>query len=153
MTKQCATSASERGVALVSVLLIMALLLVLALGISLTSVSELGVSSAYGSQTRAFQAAEAGLNHGASLVSNFLVDTSSGAPAPMTQLLNLRCPTCADQAAQRAAIPNLFSTKIFDPKVAAASSNTYFYSAFTDVTKFTAGSVAIPAAGLALTDA
>ena len=70
-------SGSEAGVALISTILIMALLLVLALGISLTSVSELGVSTAYSNQTRAFQAAEAGLSHSASLVSNFLVDTSS----------------------------------------------------------------------------
>src|SRR5215467_12054918 len=111
MTKQCATSASERGVALVSTLLIMALLLVLALGISLTSISELVVSSAYGAETQAFEAAEAGLNHGASLVSNFLVDTSS-TDAPMTQLLRLRGATFPT---------NFFASGVFNPKFAAAS--------------------------------
>src|SRR5215472_4590329 len=97
----------ERGAALVSTLLIMALLVVMALGISLTSISELGVSSAYSSQTRAFQAAEAGLNHAASLVSNFQPSTASGAPAPMTQLLALRGVTFP---------ASLFPNGVFDPK-------------------------------------
>ena len=61
----------ERGAALVIALLTLALLLALTMGISLTAVSELGVSSTYGSQTQALQAAEAGLNHAASLVSNY----------------------------------------------------------------------------------
>jgi hypothetical protein len=41
------------------------------MGISLTAVSELGVSGTYGSQTQALQAAEAGLNHAASLIKNY----------------------------------------------------------------------------------
>src|SRR5262249_874366 len=152
MNKDYANSASsERGVALVSTLLIMALLIVLALGISLTSISELGVSSAYSSQTRAFQAAEAGLNHAASLVSNFQVDTSS-TDAPMTQLMRLRGATFP---------ANLFPNGVFDPKwlgtFAAANPtdarSSYFYSTFSDASKFVTGSVAIPVAGLPLLDA
>jgi hypothetical protein len=145
------TASSERGAALVSTLLIMALLVVMALGISLTSISELGVSSTYTSQTRAFEAAEAGLNHAASLISNFQVDTSDTAPAPMTQLLALRGATFPT---------NLFPTGVFDPKWLAnfAAANptdprgTYFYNTFADSTKFVSGCVAIPAAGLALND-
>ena len=73
----------ERGAALVIALLTLALLLALTMGISLTAVSELGVSSTYGSQTQALQAAEAGLNHAASLVSNYTGDD-------FTTLLSLR---------------------------------------------------------------
>jgi Tfp pilus assembly protein PilX len=153
------TASSERGAALVSTLLIMALLVVMALGISLTSVSELGVSSAYTSQTRAFEAAEAGLNHAASLVANFQPSTSDTAPAPMTQLLALRGATFP---------ANLFPNGVFDPKWLAtfAAANptdargTYFYNTFADNGHFadnpggfTTGSVAIPATGLALNDA
>lgn len=76
-------SKGERGAALVIALLTLALLLALTMGISLTAVSELGVSGTYGSQTQALQAAEAGLNHAASLVSNY-----SG--ADFTELLGLR---------------------------------------------------------------
>jgi len=150
------TASSERGVALVSTLLIMALLIVLGLGISLTSISELGVSSAYSNQTRAFQAAEAGLNHAASLVSNFQVDTSS-TDAPMTQLLRLRGATFP---------ANFFPSGVFDPKWLAAFAaanptdprSAYFYNTFSNAANFTtAGSVwtpvAIPAAGLPLLDA
>ncbi len=64
-------SRDERGAALVIALLTLALLLALIMGISLTAVSELGVSGTYGSQTQALQAAEAGLNHASSLVSNY----------------------------------------------------------------------------------
>ena len=143
---------SERGAALVSTLLIMALLVVMALGISLTSISELGVSSTYASQTRAFEAAEAGLNHAASLISNFQVDTSDAAPAPMTQLLALRGATFPT---------SLFPNGVFDPKWLAnfAKTNptdprgTYFYNTFSNSTKFVSGCVTIPAAGLALNDA
>jgi hypothetical protein len=53
------------------VLLIVALVLAMAMGMSLTAVSELGVSRTYGSQTLALQAAEAGLNHAVNLVQNF----------------------------------------------------------------------------------
>ena len=73
----------ERGAALVIALLTLALLLALTMGISLTAVSELGVSGTYGSQTQALQAAEAGLNHAASLVSNYT-------GADFTSLLALR---------------------------------------------------------------
>jgi hypothetical protein len=150
--KHVDTATSERGAALVSTLLIMALLVVMALGISLTSISELGVSSAYSSQTRAFQAAEAGLNHAASLISNFQVDTSDAAPAPMTQLLALRGATFP---------ASFFPNGVFDPKWLAtfAATNptdprsTYFYNTFSDSTKFVTGCVPIPAAGLPLNDA
>ena len=150
---------SERGAALVSTLLIMALLVVMALGISLTSISELGVSSTYASQTRAFEAAEAGLNHAASLISNFQPSTASGAPAPMTQLLGLRGATFPS---------SLFPSGVFDPKWLAnfAAANptdprsAYFYSNFADNGHFadnpggfSTGSVAIPWTGLALNDA
>ncbi|MFP5264288.1 MAG: PilX N-terminal domain-containing pilus assembly protein [Blastocatellia bacterium] len=62
---------SEKGAALVMVLLMMSLMLALTMGISLTSVSELGVSNTYANQTQAFQAAEAGLNHAVGLIRNY----------------------------------------------------------------------------------
>ena len=65
------TDDGERGAALIIALLTLALLLALTMGVSLTAISELGVSSTYGNQTVALQAAEAGLNHGASLVANY----------------------------------------------------------------------------------
>lgn len=81
---------SERGAALIIALLTLALLLALTMGISLTAVSELGVSGTYGSQTQALQTAEAGLNHAASLVSNYT-------GADFTALLALRpTPLSAD---------------------------------------------------------
>ncbi|MEW6129475.1 MAG: hypothetical protein AB1757_20710 [Acidobacteriota bacterium] len=61
----------ERGVALIQTLLIMALLLALVMGISLTAISELSVSNTYTTQTTAVQAAEAGLNHALCLVRNY----------------------------------------------------------------------------------
>ncbi len=61
----------ERGVALIQTLMIMALLLALVMGISLTAISELGVSNTYATQTIAIQAAEAGLNHSLCLVRNY----------------------------------------------------------------------------------
>ena len=61
----------ERGAALIMALLTLALLLALTMGMSLTAISELGVSSTYSTQTVAIQAAEAGLNHAASLVSSY----------------------------------------------------------------------------------
>jgi hypothetical protein len=73
----------EKGAALIVALLIMALLLAMVMGISLTAVSELGVSRTYSTQTVALQAAEAGLDHAASLVANY-----SG--ADFTSLLALR---------------------------------------------------------------
>jgi hypothetical protein len=61
----------EKGAALVLALMTLALMLALTMGISLTAISEMGVSSTYGTQTIALQAAEAGLNHAASLISNY----------------------------------------------------------------------------------
>ncbi|HLG13212.1 MAG TPA: hypothetical protein VJH03_01645 [Blastocatellia bacterium] len=65
------TNRGERGAALVVALLTMALLLALVMGISLTAISEVGVSNTYGTQTIALQCAEGGLNHAASLVQNY----------------------------------------------------------------------------------
>ncbi|MEW6211863.1 MAG: hypothetical protein AB1631_26140, partial [Acidobacteriota bacterium] len=65
------TNRDERGAALIMALLTLALLLAMAMGISLTAISELGVSRTYETQTTALQTAEAGLNHAASLVSNY----------------------------------------------------------------------------------
>jgi hypothetical protein len=73
----------ESGAALIMALLTLALLLALSMGMSLTAISELGVSNTYGTQTVALQAAEAGLNHAASLVTNYK-------GADFTQLLALR---------------------------------------------------------------
>ena len=85
MRKNTTTTArdGERGAALIMALLTLALLLALTMGISLTAISELGVSNTYGTQTVAMQAAEAGLNHGASLVANYT-------GADFTTLLALR---------------------------------------------------------------
>jgi hypothetical protein len=69
--RQVSADANERGAALIMALLTLALLLALTMGVSLTAISELGVSNTYATQTVALQAAEAGLNHAASLVSNY----------------------------------------------------------------------------------
>ena len=61
----------ESGAALIMALLTLALLLALSMGMSLTAISELGVSNTYGTQTVALEAAEGGLNHAASLVANY----------------------------------------------------------------------------------
>jgi Tfp pilus assembly protein PilX len=66
----------ERGAALIMALLMMALMLALTMGISMTAVSELGVSNTYANQTQAFQAAEAGLYHATHLIRNY---TGTGA--------------------------------------------------------------------------
>jgi hypothetical protein len=80
------------------VLLILSLLLALVMGISLTSISEAGVTNTYANQTRAFQAAEAGLHHSLSLVKNF---TNGAAGHPdFTKLMALRvspAPTAAGE--------------------------------------------------------
>ena len=78
----------ERGAALVMVLLTLALMLALTMGISLTSISELGVSNTYTNQTKAFQAAEAGIHHAISLVKNY-TNGSTGDPN-FTNLLGKR---------------------------------------------------------------
>ena len=61
----------ESGAALVMALLMMALLLALSMGMSMTAVSELGVSNTYSNQTQAFQAAEAGIYHALNLTRNY----------------------------------------------------------------------------------
>lgn len=65
----------ESGAALVMALLMMALLLALSMGMSMTAVSELGVTNTYSNQTQAFQAAEAGIYHALNLTKNY---TGSG---------------------------------------------------------------------------
>ena len=62
---------NERGAALIMALLMMALMIALTMGISLTAISELGVSNTYSNQTQAYQAAEAGVYHAMNLVRNF----------------------------------------------------------------------------------
>lgn len=61
----------QKGSALVIVLLSLGLLTALAMGMSLSAVSELGVSNTYSNQAVALQAAEAGLNHATSLISDY----------------------------------------------------------------------------------
>jgi len=70
----------ERGAALIMALLMMALMLALTMGISMTAISELGVSNTYSNQTKAFQAAEAGLYHGLNLVRDFDNHGAGGDP-------------------------------------------------------------------------
>ncbi len=65
----------ESGAALVMALLMMALLLALSMGMSMTAVSELGVTNTYANQTQAFQAAEAGLYHALNLTRNYTGNT------------------------------------------------------------------------------
>jgi type IV pilus assembly PilX-like protein len=108
--------ANERGVALVTALLLLALMLALTLGISMTAISELGVTNTYANQTQAFQAAEAGLYHGLNLVKNFTNEAAGGDPT-FTKLLALR--------------------GTIDPSPYAGN------NPFTDPTLFTSGSVMI----------
>jgi hypothetical protein len=105
----------ESGAALVLALLMMALLLALTMGMSMTAVSELGVSTTYSNQTQAFQAAEAGLYHSLNLTRNYI--GSGPTAAGFTDLL-----------AERGTV----STNYL------AGNNP-----FTDSTKFSAGSVMI----------
>ncbi|HSE37160.1 MAG TPA: hypothetical protein VLG74_07650 [Blastocatellia bacterium] len=79
----------ERGAALIIALLVLALLLALTMGISLTAISEMGVTNTYETQTVALQAAEAGLNHAASLVMNYVPPENTTNPG-FTDLLLLR---------------------------------------------------------------
>lgn len=79
----------ERGAALIIALLVLALLLALTMGISLTAISEVGVTNTYRTQTIALQAAEGGLNHAASLVMNYIPPANSTNPG-FTDLLLLR---------------------------------------------------------------
>ncbi|HKA16821.1 MAG TPA: PilX N-terminal domain-containing pilus assembly protein [Blastocatellia bacterium] len=124
-------SNGESGAALVLALLMMALLLALTMGMSMTAVSELGVSNTYSNQTQAFQAAEAGLYHSVNLVRNYTGTTS--AASGFTDLLSER--------------------------VKNGTFNAYYLSGnnpFTDSSQFTAGCVMInndDAAGHALRSA
>lgn len=125
----------EKGTALVMSLLVLALLTALAMGISLTASSELGVSNTYANQTVAFQAAEAGLNHAVSLVTNF----NGG---DFTSLLKLRGDVTA----------TTFPNNVFDPLLASPA----FYQAFDPVnaSQFAVGADGmIPASGRQLVDA
>ncbi|HSB07948.1 MAG TPA: hypothetical protein VLM38_00440 [Blastocatellia bacterium] len=78
----------ESGAALIMALLMMALLLALTMGMSMTAISELGVTNTYANQTQAFQAAEAGLYHSLNLVRNY----TAGSPTDtgFTSLLKER---------------------------------------------------------------
>src|SRR5881392_1931682 len=69
--KMIRPSANEKGAALVVALLSLALMMTLVMGISLTAISELGVTNTYANQTQAFQAAEAGLYHALNLTRNY----------------------------------------------------------------------------------
>src|SRR5690349_4195452 len=80
-------SPGERGAALVVSLLALALMMILVMGMSMTAISELGVTNTYANQTQAFQAAEAGLYHAVNLVRNF---TNGGSNPNFTNLLALR---------------------------------------------------------------
>jgi Tfp pilus assembly protein PilX len=62
----------ENGAALIIALLMTALLLALTMGMSMTAVSELGVTNTYANQTQAFQAAEAGIYHAVNLTRNYI---------------------------------------------------------------------------------
>src|ERR1043165_6320486 len=119
----------ERGAALVLALLMMTLLLAMTMGMSMTAVSELGVSSTYANQTLAFQAAEAGLYHGLSLVRNFDNHSAGGDPS-FTKLLGERN------------LNSTFSTNYLTGN-----------NAFTDSTKFAAGCVMISSTGQPLLSA
>jgi hypothetical protein len=89
MNNMNSNNSNEKGTALVLSLMTLALMLALTLGISLTAISEMGVSNTYGTQTIALQAAEAGLNHAASLVSNYeganFTDLLLLRPTPLSQ--------------------------------------------------------------------
>jgi len=119
----------ERGAALVLALLMMTLLLAMTMGMSMTAVSELGVSSTYANQTLAFQAAEAGLYHGLSLVKNFDNHSAGGDPS-FTKLLGERT------------LNGTFNTSYLTGN-----------NAFTDSTKFAAGCVMINSSGQPLLSA
>src|SRR5262249_3241825 len=108
----------ESGAALVLALLMMALLLALTMGMSMTAVSELGVTNTYSNQTQAFQAAESGLYHAANLTKNYTGTTT--ATTGFSDLLAERVTN------------GTFSTNYL------AGNNP-----FTDPAKFTAGSVMI----------
>ena len=69
--RQDGNSSGERGAALVMALLTLGLLTALAMAMSLSSITELGVTRAYSNGTTGFQAAEAGLMHAVSLTRNY----------------------------------------------------------------------------------
>src|SRR4051794_20726646 len=85
--KMIRQKASERGAALVISLLALALMMTLVMGMSLTAISEMGVTNTYANQTQAFQAAEAGLYHALNLVRNY---TNGGSEPTFTNLLAQR---------------------------------------------------------------
>jgi Tfp pilus assembly protein PilX len=70
---------NESGAALIMALLMMALLLALTMGMSMTAVSELGVTNTYSNQTQAFHAAEAGIYHALNLTRNYIGTSPSSA--------------------------------------------------------------------------
>jgi Tfp pilus assembly protein PilX len=85
--KSIKESPGERGTALVVALLALALMMTLVMGMSLTAISEMGVTNTYANQTQAFAAAEAGLYHAVNLARNF---TNGGSDPNFTNLLAQR---------------------------------------------------------------
>ena len=85
--KRIKESPGERGTALIVALLSLALMMTLVMGMSLTAISEMGVTNTYANQTQAFQAAEAGLYHALNLVRNY---TNGGSSPNFTNLMALR---------------------------------------------------------------
>jgi hypothetical protein len=85
--KMIRQTAGERGAALVISLLALALMMTLVMGMSLTAISEMGVTNTYANQTQAFEAAEAGLYHALNLVRNY---TNGGSEPTFTNLLAQR---------------------------------------------------------------
>ncbi|MFL6212937.1 MAG: hypothetical protein ACJ74J_03485 [Blastocatellia bacterium] len=82
--KRVKESPGERGTALVIALLALALMMTLVMGMSLTAISELGVTNTYANQTQAFASAEAGLYHAVNLVRNY---TNAGGDPNFTNLM------------------------------------------------------------------
>jgi Tfp pilus assembly protein PilX len=82
--KRMKESPGERGTALVVALLALALMMTLVMGMSLTAISEMGVTNTYANQTQAFAAAEAGLYHTVNLIRNY---TNAGGDPNFTNLL------------------------------------------------------------------
>ncbi|MFY9611827.1 MAG: hypothetical protein WAU45_24840 [Blastocatellia bacterium] len=115
-----ASDSGERGAALIIALLVMALLLALTMGISLTAISEMGVTNSYGTQTVALQAAEAGLNHAASLVKNYVPPANTTNPG-FTDLLLLR-PTGSTRDAD-SILPADYLSDSYNPFIALNSAS------------------------------
>src|ERR1700704_1640795 len=62
-TKRLSNSGDEQGMALISVMLIMSLMLMLAMAVTFTSLSDKAITSNFKNLTSGFYAAEAGVNN------------------------------------------------------------------------------------------